>query len=154
VASLREAANRPRHGIKTAHDAHVDSGRESLLFRGGDVMRSHLKARAAACVAVCVFVCVAGAAIAATAANAAGDDPFRAAEAWAFPVFPPPPDPHAPKPKSDPRKVLHVTGSAVNYTQAQMDGIDDADWFPQDHPPAPHIVEGVASRPDLAPSAT
>jgi cytochrome c553 len=104
-------------------------------------MRFHLKARAAACAAVCVFACVAGAAIAATAANAAGDDPFRAAEAWAFPVFPPPPDPHAPKPKSDPRKVLHVTGSAVNYTQAQMDGIDDADWFPQDHPPAPHIVE-------------
>ncbi|MGH8113724.1 MAG: c-type cytochrome [Rhodanobacteraceae bacterium] len=72
-------------------------------------------------------------------AATSSNDPFRAAEAWAFPVFPPPPDPHAPKP--DPHKVLHVTGSAVSYTQAQMDSMDDADWFPQDHPPAPHIVE-------------
>lgn len=64
--------------------------------------------------------------------------PFVKAEAWAFPVFPPPPDPHASKP--DPNQVLRVTGSAVTYTQAQMKGLDDADWFPQDHPPAPHIV--------------
>ncbi|MGB9429491.1 MAG: hypothetical protein WCC11_06380 [Gammaproteobacteria bacterium] len=63
---------------------------------------------------------------------------IQAAEAWAFPVFPPPPDPHAPKP--DPRTVLHVPGSKVTYTQAQFDHSDDADWFPQDHPPAPQIV--------------
>lgn len=81
-------------------------------------------------------------AIAATAA-ATGEDSattaIRAAEAWAFPVFPPPRDPHVPKP--DPHKVLHVTDSVVSYTQAQMDGMDDADWFPQDHPPAPQIVK-------------
>ncbi|MGH8113589.1 MAG: c-type cytochrome [Rhodanobacteraceae bacterium] len=64
---------------------------------------------------------------------------FINAEAWAFPVFPPPPDPHAPKPDSS--KALHVAGSPVSYTQAQLDGMDDADWFPQDHPPAPHIVK-------------
>jgi cytochrome c553 len=62
---------------------------------------------------------------------------IQAAEAWAFPVFPPPPDPHAPKP--DPHKVLRVPGSTVSYTQAQFNGAD-ADWFPQDLPLAPHIV--------------
>jgi cytochrome c553 len=71
--------------------------------------------------------------------SASSDAAIRAAEVWAFAEFPPPADPHAPKP--DPRKVLHVTGSAVTYTQAQMDGMDDADWFPQDHPPAPQIVK-------------
>lgn len=84
--------------------------------------------------------------LAATAAAANGesgpsDATIHAAEAWAFPVFPPPPDPRAPKPKPDPARVLHVTGSAVSYTQAQMDGMDDADWFPQDHPAAPQIVK-------------
>lgn len=64
---------------------------------------------------------------------------IRAAEAWVFPMFPPPPDPHAPKP--DPREVRHVTGSTVSYTQAQMDRMSDPDWFPQDHPPAPPIVK-------------
>lgn len=69
------------------------------------------------------------------------DAAIHAAEAWAFPAFPPPPDPHAPKPKPDPRAVRHVTGSTVSYTQAQMDRISDPDWFPQDHPPAPPIVK-------------
>lgn len=84
------------------------------------------------------FLLVAIAATAATTDEGSAPTAIRAAEAWAFPVFPPPPAPHAPKP--DPHKVLHVTGSAVSYTQAQMDGMDDADWFPQDHPPAPHVV--------------
>ncbi len=78
------------------------------------------------------------------AANGGATSPdaaVHAAEAWAFPVFPPPPDPHAPKPKADPHKVLHVTGSTVSYTQSQLDGMDDADWFPQDHPAAPQIVK-------------
>lgn len=87
-------------------------------------------------VAACLM-CDAGAA-AGPRGSASGNGAWRAAEAWAFPVFPPSPDPHAPKP--DPRKVLHVTGSSVDYTQAQLDAIDDADWFPQDHPPAPRIV--------------
>jgi cytochrome c553 len=71
-------------------------------------------------------------------ASVASDSDIRVAEAWAFPQFPPP-DPHAPK--SDPRKVIHVAGSARSYTQAQLD-IDHfvPDWFPQDHSPAPGVV--------------
>ena len=34
-----------------------------------------------------------------------------------------------------------MTGSTVSYTQAQMDGMDDPDWFPGDHPAAPSIVK-------------
>jgi len=98
--------------------------------------------RSIAIAAVVFSLCAVGTATA--AANGSGTSPeaaIRAAEAWAFPVFPPPRDPHAPQPKPDPRKVLHVTGSAVTYTQAQMAGMDDADWFPQDHPPTPQIVK-------------
>ena len=85
-----------------------------------------------------------GAAIAATAANAAGDDPFRAAESWAFPKAHSP-DPSVPKqaqaPKPDMNEPLHVPGSTRTYTLAQMDtGFEVADWFPQDHPPMPRIV--------------
>lgn len=78
---------------------------------------------------------------AANGGAAASDAAIHAAEAWAFPAFPPPPAAHAPKPKPDPHKVLHVTGSRVSYTRAQLDGMDDADWFPQDHPAAPQIVK-------------
>ena len=95
-------------------------------------------------VAVVATLCcmlAAAAAIAATAAEDSANAALHAAEAWAFPVFPPPPDPHAPKPKPDPDKVLHVTGSTVSYTQAQLDSMEDADWFPQDHAPAPQIVK-------------
>jgi cytochrome c553 len=61
-----------------------------------------------------------------------------AAEAWAFPQFPPP-DPHAPK--SDPARIIHVAGSTRSYTQAQLDVDHFApDWFPQDHSLAPPIV--------------
>ncbi|MGH8113590.1 MAG: c-type cytochrome [Rhodanobacteraceae bacterium] len=39
------------------------------------------------------------------------------------------------------QKPLHVPGSTRTYTYAQLDtGFDAADWFPQDHPPLPHIV--------------
>ncbi|HET7930602.1 MAG TPA: hypothetical protein VFL63_04330 [Rhodanobacteraceae bacterium] len=86
----------------------------------------------------CVAVCVVGVAGAPKTVSASPNAAFVNAEAWAFPAFPPPPDPHAPKP--DPNKILHVTGSAVTYTQAQLNTLDDADWFPQDHPPAPRIV--------------
>ena len=94
--------------------------------------------------AAAVFsMCASGAATttASGGATSSSEAAIRAAEAWAFPVFPPPPDPHAPKPKPDPHTVLHVTGSTVSYTQAQMDSMDDADWFPQDHPAAPQIVK-------------
>lgn len=96
------------------------------------------KVRAAAGVVACVAVCVAGVAFARQDAAPSPDAAFAKAEAWAFPVFPPQPDLHAPK--SDPNKILHVTGSTVTYTRAQLDGMHDADWFPADHPSAPHIV--------------
>jgi cytochrome c553 len=89
--------------------------------------------------AVVFSLCAVGVASADANAGAISDVAVRAAEAWAFPAFPPPPDPHAPKP--DPNNMFHVTGSTVSYTQSQMDGMDDADWFPQDHLPAPHIVK-------------
>ncbi|HWU77813.1 MAG TPA: c-type cytochrome [Rhodanobacter sp.] len=73
-----------------------------------------------------------------TTVDATANAEMTAAESWAFAVFPPPREAHAPKP--DPREVLHVTGSRVQYTRAQFDSIDDADWFPQDHATAPQIV--------------
>jgi len=89
-----------------------------------------------------IAFCLLAAGVSAGAANGgatSSDAAFHAAEAWAFPVFPPPRDPHAAKP--DPHKVLHVTGSTMSYTQAQLDSMDDADWFPQDHSAAPQIVK-------------
>jgi cytochrome c553 len=60
------------------------------------------------------------------------------AMAWAFPLNPPP-GPNAPPP--DMHKPLHVPGSTRSYTLAQYDAMFGApDWFPQDHPPMPHIV--------------
>ncbi|HEX6613801.1 MAG TPA: hypothetical protein VF022_08065, partial [Rhodanobacteraceae bacterium] len=66
------------------------------------------------------------------------DSGFRAAMSWAFPLNPPP-DQHASKP--DMHKPLHVPGSTRTYTLAEYDDMFGApDWFPQDHPPMPHIV--------------
>lgn len=105
-------------------------------------MHSFLTFRAVACATACVIACAASiVAIAAPSASDSEAAAIRAAESWAFAVFPPPPDPHAPKPKRDPNKVLHVTGSSVTYTQAQLDAMDDPDWFPQDHLPAPQVVK-------------
>src|SRR6185437_16597130 len=77
----------------------------------------------------------------ATHAPVGGESPdaqIGAAEAWAFPRFPPP-DPHAPK--SDPARIIHVAGSTRRYTQAQLDVEHFVpDWFPQDHSAAPPIV--------------
>lgn len=96
------------------------------------------RVQAAAGVVACVALCVVGVAFAHQGAAPSPNAAFVKAEAWAFPVFPPPPDPHAQK--ADPDKILHVTGSTVTYTQAQLDGMHGADWFPEDHPPAPRIV--------------
>ncbi|HET6906101.1 MAG TPA: hypothetical protein VFH52_04045 [Rhodanobacteraceae bacterium] len=66
------------------------------------------------------------------------DTEIRAAMAWAFPLNPPP-DPRAPKP--DMHAPRHVPGSTRTYTIADYDDMFGApDWFPQDHPPMPHIV--------------
>jgi cytochrome c553 len=87
---------------------------------------------------VCGLFWMAGAnAFAQEVGTAAQDAQIKAAEAWAFAVFPPS-DPHAATP--DPHKVLRVTGSPVRYTQAQFDSLHDLDWFPQDHARAPQIV--------------
>jgi len=79
--------------------------------------------------------------VVATHAPVGGESPdaqIGAAEAWAFPRFPPP-DPHAPK--SDPARIIHVAGSTRRYTQAQLDVEHFVpDWFPQDHSAAPPIV--------------
>jgi cytochrome c553 len=59
--------------------------------------------------------------------------------AWAFPVKPE----HAlPNPKQDPNKLMHVSGSKAAYTIAQLSGAWFApDWFPNEHPAMPVIVE-------------
>jgi cytochrome c553 len=66
------------------------------------------------------------------------------AEAWAFPKAHSP-DPSLPKAlqakKPDVQARLHVPGSTRTYTYAQLDtDFFAADWFPNDHPPMPHIV--------------
>lgn len=69
---------------------------------------------------------------------------IRAAEAWAIPQeqSPDPSAPHAKVPKSNPNSVIHVPGSTRSYTLAQTESYFLAqDWFPQDHPPLPHVVE-------------
>lgn len=104
----------------------------------GCVMYVVSKVQAAAGVVAWVALCVVGVALAHQGEDPSSNAAFVKAEAWAFPVFPPQPDPHAPKP--DPNKILRVTGSTVTYTQAQLKDLDDADWFPADHPPAPQIV--------------
>jgi cytochrome c553 len=75
---------------------------------------------------------------------ASPDAAIRAAEAWVFSKEQSP-DPSAPKssqaPKPDPHEVLHVPGSTRSYTVGEMGSLFFApDWFPQDHPLAPHVV--------------
>jgi cytochrome c553 len=69
---------------------------------------------------------------------------IRAAEAWAFPrshSADPSVPKHALASQPDANEPMHVQGSTQTYTRAQLDtGFDVADWFPQDHPPMPHIV--------------
>jgi cytochrome c553 len=60
--------------------------------------------------------------------------------AWAYPVTPPP-RAGGPVPKDD-GAVLHVPGSEVSLTRAQIDGGDAvADWHPEDHSAMPNIVK-------------
>lgn len=65
-----------------------------------------------------------------------------AAEAWAFPQEQSS-DPSAPvqAQQSAPNAAMRVPGSTRSYTSDELDGNFVApDWFPQDHPPAPHVV--------------
>ncbi|HEX7370075.1 MAG TPA: hypothetical protein VF284_07325 [Rhodanobacteraceae bacterium] len=101
--------------------------------------------------AIAAAVALSGTAWAAGAVSTANRHPaasstaaFRTAEAWAFPK------PHSPDPslsrqaqaaKPDPNEVMHVPGSTRTYTLEQLgNDFDVPDWFPQDHPPMPHIV--------------
>jgi len=103
-------------------------------------LRASLEILAAACVAALGCVCAAGATVAANR-NVSEAARIRAAEAWTFPQrnSPDPSVPHVTTPKPDPREVLHVPGSTMSYTHAQLDN-GPPDWFPSDHPVAPRIV--------------
>ncbi|HEY6620487.1 MAG TPA: c-type cytochrome [Steroidobacteraceae bacterium] len=47
----------------------------------------------------------------------------------------------APGPRPDNKTMLHVDGSKLAFTRAQItDFYGPADWFPEDHPPMPDIV--------------
>ena len=63
---------------------------------------------------------------------------------WAYPVTPPP-RPGGPVPKDaskDDGAQLHVPGSEVTLTRAQIEsGNPVADWYPDDHPSMPDIVK-------------
>lgn len=82
--------------------------------------------------------------------NAASNAEITAAEAWAFPVYPPLAELQAPPPH--PHQRVHIAGSTRNYTQAQLNAVHFApDWFPQDHPLASGIV--TKARPHAGPCA-
>lgn len=100
--------------------------------------------RAAAGAAACVAVYVVGVAFAHQIDTGSSDAALLAAEVWAFPKHHSP-DPSLPQPmqaaKPDMNRLLHVAGSTRTYTNAQLHSDFFApDWFPQDHPPMPHIV--------------
>lgn len=73
----------------------------------------------------------------------ATDAAIRKAEAWVFSKAqsPDPSAPHAIKSKPDPNKRLHVAGSTLSFTLGELStNFTAPDWFPQDHPTAPHVV--------------
>lgn len=85
-------------------------------------------------------------ALAHTAGSETSDAAFiKEAETWAFPKdqSPGPSAPNAVEPKPDPDEVIRIPGSARSYTYAQAGSYFLAPgWFPQDHPPMPHVGEG------------
>lgn len=69
------------------------------------------------------------------------DAAIRAAQAWVFAEAesPDPSAPHARQP--DAHQVMRIAGSPRSYTWGELSSNFLApDWFPQDHPPAPHVV--------------
>lgn len=109
----------------------------------------HLKSKVA--IAAATAVALSGAALASGLGSTAihhaatsSDAAFIAAQAWAF-SRQRSPDPSLPKAlqarKPDMQAPMHVPGSTRTYTRAELaGGFEVADWFPQDHPPMPHIV--------------
>jgi cytochrome c553 len=74
------------------------------------------------------------------------DDPGFEVPAWAFPGYTNPPPPDA---RIDGVVRLHVPGSSVTFTRAQLEDFFAApDWFPDRHPPMPEIA-AQGRRPDV-----
>jgi cytochrome c553 len=86
--------------------------------------------------AAAVLIAVAGLAVAA---------PSDPPPSWAFPLNPPEhPDPAFSKDRPE-----HVPGSALMFTDGQLDDhFFTADWFPRSHPPMPPVV-AVGRKPDV-----
>lgn len=106
-------------------------------------MRSTSKSVIAVSAAVSLVVIAAGAiAGTVTGTGTTHDAAIRAAESWAFPKSHSPDSSVAVQaPQPSPNAVMHIPGSTRTYTRAELaDGFEVADWFPQDHPPMPHIV--------------
>ncbi len=79
---------------------------------------------------LCVVLFIFAVAIALHSQQQAGKD-----LSWAFPVKNGDLPPEEPGAKS-------IPGATKTYTQAQIDDLSNAvDWFPQEHPPAPQIVQ-------------
>src|SRR6185437_12483336 len=89
-----------------------------------------------AAVLLASFLTVSAAAFA-QKSDASSNAEISAAEAWAFPQFPPLAALQAPSPH--PQRLVHMAGSTRSYTQAQLDA-GALDWFPQDHPAMPEII--------------
>lgn len=107
-------------------------------------MRVFSMVRGAAGAAACAAACLAGVGFAHEVGSGSSDAALLAAEVWAFPKRQSL-DPSLPKQmgaaKPDMNRPLHVAGSTRTYTNAQLHtDFSAADWFPQDHPPMPHIV--------------
>ncbi len=105
----------------------------------GNNMRIEYKKRMAAVTTAFLFCLFAVDAASAPMDGGPSNAQITAAEAWAFPQLPPPPDPHAAE--SDRAKIIHIAGSSRSYSQAQL-AVDHfvPDWFPQDHSRPPPIV--------------
>ncbi len=75
---------------------------------------------------------------------AAGPAPTAGAfvvPAWAYPTNPPAVSVPAPTPAANDDSPIHLPGSRVTYTRAQVkDLFAPPDWYPDDHPPMPEVV--------------
>jgi len=81
----------------------------------------------------------AGALLAAGAVSVMAAQPAHVPPAWAFPVNPP--DKHS-ESAVPPDKIEHVPGSTLGFTDRQLNNaFFAADWFPNEHPPLPPVVE-------------
>jgi cytochrome c553 len=81
---------------------------------------------------ILVGVCLCALSIAAQQPAPTGGD-----RSWAFPVLP-----QGFRPATEPPEPKSIPGSAKSYTPPQIDDLlNPPDWFPDEHPPAPAIVQ-------------